>query len=126
MNSERPSPMTRRGFLRVASILRGSALLAACQQQTPAPAPKATVAANTVSFTVKLRSGVKWHDGKALTAQDFVDMYGYTKDADLVKYLGVSKVKGIMTPVTDVKAPDPSTLVFSFEKPTPYITDILD
>jgi peptide/nickel transport system substrate-binding protein len=84
------------------------------------------MAQDNLSFTVKLRQDVKWHDGKPLTAQDFVDMYGYTKDETLSKYLGVSKVKGIMTPVKDVKATDPYTLVFSFEKPTPYITDILD
>ena len=84
------------------------------------------MAPDNLSFSVKLRQGVKWHDGKGLTAQDFVDMYGYTKDEVLVKYLGVSKIKGIMAPVKDVKATDPYTLVFSFEKPTPYITDILD
>ena len=204
------SPLTRRDLLRVASILGGSALLAACQQ-APAPAAKPTEAAkpaapaaaaqpttapaaaaapaaapagpaggvlnyaesadfndfnpwsftavnfgaynqlysrlfwkdgtgkvnadiatawemapDNLSFKVTLRQDVKWHDGKPLTAQDFVDMYGYTKDEVLSKYLGVSKVKGIMTPVKDVKATDPYTLVFSFDKPTPYITDILD
>src|SRR5205823_11191780 len=34
--------------------------------------------------------------------------------------------KGIMGPVTEVTAADPSTLKLSFSAPVPYITDILD
>ena len=36
------------------------------------------------------------------------------------------KIKGIMGPVKDVTAPDPSTVQVSFSAPVPYITDILD
>src|SRR6266851_8039617 len=84
------------------------------------------LAADNLSITLKLRNGLKWHDGKAVTAQDFVDMFGYTKDAALATDPSVIKIKGIMGPVKDVTAPDPSTVQVSFAAPVPYITDILD
>jgi ABC-type transport system substrate-binding protein len=59
-------------------------------------------------------------------AQDFVDMFGYLTDPDLVKDSSVLKVKSIMGPVKAVSAPNPSTVQLSFAAPVPYITDILD
>src|SRR5436190_497959 len=84
------------------------------------------LAPDNLSISLKLRSNLKWHDGKAVTAQDFVDMFGYTKDATLATDPSVLKIKGIMGPVKDVSAPDPSTVQVSFSAPVPYITDILD
>jgi peptide/nickel transport system substrate-binding protein len=84
------------------------------------------LAPDNLSITLKLRAGLKWHDGKAVTAQDFVDMFGYLKDEALATDASVIKVKGIMGPIKDVTAPDPSTVRASFAAPVPYITDILD
>jgi len=84
------------------------------------------LAPDNLSISLKLRSNLKWHDGKAVTAQDFVDMFGYTKDAALATDPSVLKIKGIMGPVKDVTAQDPSTVQVSFAAPVPYITDILD
>jgi len=84
------------------------------------------LAPDNLSIALKLRPGLKWHDGKAVSAQDFVDMFGYTKDAALATDPSVIKIKGIMGPVKDVTAPDPSTVQVSFSAPVPYITDILD
>src|SRR5712691_11447501 len=84
------------------------------------------LASDNLSISLKLRNSLKWHDGKAVTAQDFVDMFGYTKDAALATDPSVMKIKGIMGPVKDVSAPDPSTVQVSFSAPVPYITDILD
>jgi peptide/nickel transport system substrate-binding protein len=84
------------------------------------------LAPDNLSITLKLRTSLKWHDGKAVTAQDFVDMFGYTKDQTLATDPSVMKIKGIMGPVKDVTAPDPSTVQISFSAPVPYITDILD
>jgi peptide/nickel transport system substrate-binding protein len=81
---------------------------------------------DNLSIKLKLRDGLKWHDGKAVAAQDFVDMYGYIKDETLATDLSVMKIKGIMGPVKDVTAPDRSTVQVSFSAPVPYITDILD
>jgi peptide/nickel transport system substrate-binding protein len=83
-------------------------------------------ASDNQSFTVKLRPGAKWHDGKDVTAQDFVTMFGYLKDDVVSKYSGAKKIAGLMGPIKDVQAPDPLTLQLSFSQPVPYITDILD
>ncbi|HEY3063104.1 MAG TPA: ABC transporter substrate-binding protein [Chloroflexota bacterium] len=84
------------------------------------------LASDNLSIRLKLRSGLKWHDGKAVAAQDFVDMFGYVKDDALATDLSVMKIKGIMGPVKEVTAPDASTVQLSFSAPVPYITDILD
>jgi len=84
------------------------------------------VAPDNLSITLKLRSGLKWQDGKAVTAQDFLDSYAYLKDPALATDLSIMKIKGIMGPVTEVTAPDPSTVRLNFSAPVPYITDILD
>jgi peptide/nickel transport system substrate-binding protein len=84
------------------------------------------LAADNLSITLKLRDNLKWHDGKAVTAQDFVDMFGYTSDPTLATDPSVMKIKGIMGPIKEVVAPDPATLQLSFSAPVPYITDILD
>lgn len=79
-----------------------------------------------LSFTVKMRQGVKWHDGKPCTADDFVTMFGYMKDPDLLKHVGVQKQQRLFNPIQDVQASGPQTLQFRFKNPVPYITDILD
>src|SRR5690349_3290156 len=84
------------------------------------------LAPDNLSLTVKLRQDAKWHDGKAVTAQDFVDMFGYTKDETLIKDPSVKKIQGIMGPVKEVNAPDKATLELKFSAPVPYILDILD
>jgi peptide/nickel transport system substrate-binding protein len=84
------------------------------------------VVPDNLSITLKLRDNLKWHDGKAVTAQDFVDMFGYLSDETLAKDLSIMKIKGIMGPVTEVSAADASTVKLSFLAPVPYITDILD
>jgi peptide/nickel transport system substrate-binding protein len=84
------------------------------------------LAPDNLSATLKLRNGLKWHDGKPVTAQDFVDSYGYLSDPALATDPSVLKIKGLMAPVNEVTAPDPGTLRLAFPAPVPYITDILD
>ena len=79
-----------------------------------------------LSLTVKLHEGIMWHDGKESTAQDWVDMFGYTKEPELGEDVAVKKLAGLLTPITDVQAVDPYTIKFVFEAPVPYISDILD
>ncbi|MBA2519333.1 MAG: ABC transporter substrate-binding protein [Chloroflexia bacterium] len=79
-----------------------------------------------LTFTVQLRPGVTWHDGTELTAEDFVTMYGYTKDEELLQSPAVAKFQGLIAAITDVRAAAPLTLELHFENPVPYITDILD
>lgn len=84
------------------------------------------MASDNHSFSVKLRSGATWQDGKPVTAADFVTMYGYLKDPVISKYTGAKKMAGLFKPINDVKAVDNSTVQFSFDNPVPYITDVLD
>ena len=84
------------------------------------------MAPDGLSFTAKLRAGLKWQDGKDMTAQDFVTMFGYTKDETLLKDAAIKKHQGLVSPIKDVTAPDASTVQFAFGSPVPYITDILD
>ncbi len=84
------------------------------------------IAPDGLSIELKLRPGVKWHDGKDFTAQDYLTMYGYLSDPALEGDIGVSKIKALLTPVTAIEAPDATTLVMRFAAPLPYVTDILD
>jgi len=84
------------------------------------------LAPDNLSITLRLRNGLKWHDGKPVTAQDFVDTYAYLKDPALASDPSVLKIKGLMGAVNEATAPDPTTLRLAFSAPVPYITDILD
>jgi peptide/nickel transport system substrate-binding protein len=84
------------------------------------------MARDGLSFRAKLRQGVKWHDGKEFTAEDYVTQFGYTKDETLLKDAAIKKHQGLIAPIKDVKAIDKYTLEFQFGAPVPYITDILD
>jgi len=85
-----------------------------------------TLAEDGLSITLKLRQDVKWHDGKDFTANDYVEMFGYTKDETLKTATGVAKINGLLKSIGEVTATDDYTLVLSFPQPIPYIYDILD
>jgi peptide/nickel transport system substrate-binding protein len=84
------------------------------------------LAPDNLSISLKLRNGLKWHDGKPVTAQDFVDCFGYLSDPVLAKDPSVLKIKGLMGSVKEVTAPDPATVKLAFSAPVPFITDVLD
>ena len=84
------------------------------------------MAQDGLSFTVKMRQGCKWQDGKDCTAQDFINMYKYTQDDNLLKNPSIKKMHGLLSPIKDVQATDQYTLKFVFDAPVPYFTDILD
>jgi peptide/nickel transport system substrate-binding protein len=84
------------------------------------------MAPDNLSLQLKLRGGIKWHDGKELAAEDFVTMWGYLKDEALSKHVGVQKIRGITAPIKDLQAPDRSTVELRFDAPVPYVYDILD
>jgi peptide/nickel transport system substrate-binding protein len=84
------------------------------------------LAPDNLSISLKLRNGLKWHDGKPVTAQDFLDSFAYLTDPALAKDPSVLKIKGLMGSINEATAPDPSTLKLAFSAPVPYITDILD
>jgi peptide/nickel transport system substrate-binding protein len=84
------------------------------------------MAEDGLSFTVKLRENIYWHDGQQCTAQDIVNMYQYTRDPDLSGDSAVQKTRNMMAAITDVVAEDDYTVRFEFSQPIPYITEVLD
>jgi peptide/nickel transport system substrate-binding protein len=73
-----------------------------------------------------MKQGIKWHDGKEHVAQDYVTMFGYTKDENLLKNAAIKKHQGYIGAIKDVKAPDKYTVTFEFGAPVPYIADLID
>jgi peptide/nickel transport system substrate-binding protein len=95
-------------------------------KENPDLAESWEMARDGLSFTLKLRQGVKWHDGKEFTAEDYVTQFNYTKDEVLLKDAAIKKHQGLLAPIKEVKATDKQTLQLTFATPVPYITDILD
>lgn len=63
------------------------------------------------SYTIKIRKGVKFHDGKEMTVDDVV----YSVGEIWKKYAAASA----MTDFVSVEAPDADTVVMTYSKPTP-------
>ncbi len=74
---------------------------------------------------IKLRAGLTWQDGRAVTAHDFVRMYGFLSDPKLKSDIGVQKMTGLLGPVSAVKALGNDTVLLELKEPVPYIMDIL-
>ena len=68
-------------------------------------------AADFKSYTIKIRKGVKFHDGKDMTVDDVV----YSIDEIWKKYAAASA----LTDFAGVEAPDADTVVVKFNKPIP-------
>ncbi len=108
--------------------------------QQPALAESYTVSDDGLTYTFKIREGVKWVDSQGrevaeLTADDFVAGMQHMMDAmGGLEYL----VDGVIVGATDyingastdfstvgVKAVDDYTLEYTLEEPTPYFTTML-
>lgn len=80
----------------------------------------------SVTFTVTLKEGLKWSDGSALTANDFVYSWkraASTKTASDYGYM-FSTVKGYPDELA-VEAPDETTFVFTLTAPCAYIEGLM-
>jgi peptide/nickel transport system substrate-binding protein len=64
---------------------------------------------DAAAYTIKVRSGIKWTDGRDLTAEDVAFTIGLYR----IKALG----SNIWDQVTDARATDASTVVVTFEDP---------
>ncbi len=83
-----------------------------------------------LTYTFKLKEGVKFHSGRTVTAQDFKwsierntdpALASQTADAYLSDIVGVTaKVKGEAEEVTGYKAIDDQTVQITLKRPTPY------
>ncbi|WP_197379884.1 ABC transporter substrate-binding protein [Mycolicibacterium mengxianglii] len=83
-------------------------------EMQPALAQSWQVSPDQLTWTFRLRPGVKFHDGSPLTADDVVFSYRRIIDEELSN---VDKFSA----VTDVGAPDPATVVIRLDRPTPNL-----
>jgi peptide/nickel transport system substrate-binding protein len=75
-----------------------------------------------LTYTFKLRPGVRFHDGSPLTAVDVKASY----DKIVFPPDGVRSIrKAAYTPVASIEAPDPATVVFKLKFPSASLIDNL-
>jgi oligopeptide transport system substrate-binding protein len=101
-------------------------------QAVPAAAERWEVSGDGLTWTFHLRDGLKWSNGDALTADDFVQSWRRVLipalAAENASYLYALKNAeaingGKLTDATvlGASAPDPRTVVLTLERPTPYL-----
>ena len=80
------------------------------------------IAPDGLTYTFKIRQGIRFHDGSALTAADVKATY----DKIIFPPQGVRSVrKNAYTAVERVEAPDPGTVVFKLKFPSASLLDNL-
>jgi peptide/nickel transport system substrate-binding protein len=90
-------------------------LLIFCKDDTslcPNLAESWTASDDGLTYTLKIRQGVKFHDGTPMTIDDVVYSLNRIRDTKLGSYVG-----WMLTSVSDVKATDDSTLVITLSQP---------
>jgi peptide/nickel transport system substrate-binding protein len=90
-------------------------LLIFCKDDTslcPNLAESWTASDDGLTYTLKIRQGVKFHDGTPMTIEDVVYSLNRIRDTNLGSYVG-----WMLTSVSDVKATDDSTLVITLSQP---------
>jgi peptide/nickel transport system substrate-binding protein len=81
-----------------------------------------TASADLKTYTFKLRSDVKWHDGTPFTADDVVFTY-----TDILKYKNKAYTYKLYSNIATVTAPDPTTAVFTLQQPSGiFVAQIAD
>lgn len=81
----------------------------------PSLAESWNISADGLTYTFKLRSGVKWHDGRPFTSSDV-----QFSVIEAVKKLH-PRGRGTLAAVDAVDTPDPQTAVFRLSKPIPAL-----
>jgi len=92
----------------------------------PGQAESYTVSDDGRTYTFKLRDGLKWSDGKPLTAQDFVYSWNRAIDPDTAadyEYM-FDVIEGYDEGKLNVVATDDKTLVVTLKAPTPYFLEL--
>lgn len=85
----------------------------------PALATTWSVSLDGLTYSFKLREGVKWHDGRDFTAEDVAYSIKLLKENH-------PRGRGTFASVTSVETPDPLTVVIHLSKPAPYLLTALD
>lgn len=113
--------------------------LTVLDERTTSPLPAAaeswTTSPDGLTWTFRLRDGLKWSDGSPLLADDFLQSWhrllSPTFAADNAWYLfalkGAEALNAKKAPASalGVSAPDPRTLVLTLERPTPYLAALV-
>src|SRR5262244_2388021 len=80
------------------------------------------IAADGLTYTFKLRQGIRFHDGSPLTSADVKATY----EKIVFPPSGVRSIrKNAYAAVTSIEAPDASTLVFKLKQPSASLLDNL-
>jgi peptide/nickel transport system substrate-binding protein len=85
-------------------------------EPVPDLAESVTVAPDYKTFTFKIRSGIKFHDGKSLSALDVK----YTFET-MMSRADLTKRASFTQDLATVEAPDPQTVVFRCKNPFPSL-----
>lgn len=75
------------------------------------------VSPDGLTYTFRIRQGVKFHNGKALTSADV--------KASFERYKRIGLAKVTLNPVVAMEAPDPATFVLKVDKPQPVFLEEL-
>lgn len=73
------------------------------------------VSADGLTYTFKIRNGIKFHNGKEMTAADV--------KASFERYKRMSINRGVLDPVATMAAPDAGTFVLTLSKPVPVFLE---
>ena len=104
------------------ALYNGLTRLDASRGYAPVPdlAESWTVSEDGLVYTFKLRSGIKFHDGSPVTADDV--LFTFAVAADPRHNLNV---QADVAPIASVEAPDASTIVFTLKYPYgPFLTNV--
>ena len=80
----------------------------------PSLAEEYTYSDDGLTLTFKLRQGVKWHDGKPLSAEDAAFTFNLIKDSELSMFVQW------LAHMTSATAPDANTFVLTFDLPQSF------
>ena len=92
---------------------------------TPWLATEWSFNAENTELTFKIREGVKWSDGEALTAGDVAFTFNYLIANEGLA--GTEGVRGVLPFLASIEAPDDTTVVFTFSTVfTPGLYDVAE
>ncbi|WP_200883897.1 ABC transporter substrate-binding protein [Rhizobium sp. YS-1r] len=81
---------------------------------SPLLATEWKVSDDGLTYTFKLRQGVKWHDGQDFSAKDVVFSINTSKQFH-------SRNRSTFAQITKIDAPDDYTVILNLAKPTPFL-----
>jgi peptide/nickel transport system substrate-binding protein len=112
------------GFVNSSSLVFSAkvteGLLEFDHDMTPQPllATAWEVAPDGLTYTFKLREGVKWHDGEDFTSEDVAFSISVLKKLH-------PRGRTTFAQVRTIETPDKNTVILRLEKPTPYLLSAL-